>query len=121
MTKKMTTKKKVIVTILILIPFLMLGYYALASRAAKEKAAAICNDIKWGYDVAQIREVMTKAGIPELSAHPSLMELVRKPHYSFPRPDIVVASIPAAFWERWVCGARLKDGKVINTEIRPVN
>lgn len=121
MKTKMTTKKKLIVTALILIPVLMLGYYAVESRAAKEKALSICNDIKPGFDVAEIRKVLVKAGIPELSAHPSLMELVRQPHYSFPKPGIMVASIPAAFSERWVCGARLQDGRVIKTEIRPVN
>jgi hypothetical protein len=113
--------KKPLVTALILSPLLLLGYYIMESHGARDKAESICNDIKPGAGVAEIRQALEKAGIPELSAHPSLNELVRKPHYSFARPDLMVASIPAAFGERWLCGARLEDGKVIKKEVRPVD
>jgi hypothetical protein len=121
MPTRFSMKQKILATTLILGALLLLGYDGLESHIAKDKAMSICDAIKRGADVAELREDMSKAGIPELSGHPSLNELVRKPHYSFTRPDLMVASVPAAFGERWLCGARLKDGKVINKEVRAVD
>lgn len=117
----MKTKNTTIAAVLILIALLIMGYDELESHMAKDKALAICNDIKLDSDVAAIQKVMDSWGIPQLTAHPSLNELVRQAHYSFPSPDLVVASIPAAFAERWVCGARLNNGKVVKKEVRAVS
>lgn len=112
--------KKLAVTALIASPLLLLGYCDMESRNAEEKAESICNTIEPQSGVAEVRKVLEQAGIPALSAHPSLDELVRKPHYSFARQDLMVASIPSAFGERWLCGVRLRDGKVVNKEVRPM-
>jgi hypothetical protein len=112
--------KKLLVIVLILGPVLLLSYWGMESHIAKDKAESICNDIKLQFDVAETQKVLERSGIPELSPHPSLGELAWQPHYSFPRPDIMVASVPSAFGERWVCGVRFKDGKAIRKEVRLV-
>jgi hypothetical protein len=113
--------KKLLVTALILGPLLLLGYYVMESHGARDKAESICNGIQLQSDVAETIKVLEASGIPELSAHPSLDELIRRPHYSFPRPDIMVASVPSAFGDRWVCGVRFKDGKAFRKEVRLVD
>jgi hypothetical protein len=102
---------------IVLVPvILFLGYFAVVTNLAKNRADGICSTIQVGASISAAEKIVSEAGIYE-HLHPTLRDMINTENLRRYLPDFIVIVIPATLGERWVCKVEFAQGRVAGKEV----